>query len=231
MEKSVDIAAPSNNGETPVALEQPARLSDEIGRLVAAFAERRVQLREIVAVTQGRGYMLLLMLLALPFCTPIPLPGVSLPFGLVVALIGFRLALRQQPWLPARLLAVEVPSTFFPQFLGATRRLVRGMEWLLRPRWMFLVETRILHHLYGATILVCGVLLLLPIPLPFSNGLPALTVVLLAAALLERDGYFVLAGMALFVVTLAYFGALAFGGATVVDWLQGLLWGEVEDAE
>jgi hypothetical protein len=57
----------------------PPRLSEEIGKLVATFAERPVRLREIVEVTRGRGYTLLLMLLALPFCTPIPLPGSPSP--------------------------------------------------------------------------------------------------------------------------------------------------------
>lgn len=198
----------------------PLRLSEEIGRLVATFAERPVRLREIVEVTRGRGYTLLLMLLALPFCTPIPLPGVSIPFGLVIALIGLRLALRQRPWLPQRLLDTALPAKFFPQFLGATRRLVRGLEWFLRPRWALLLDTGVLHHVYGAMILVCGLLLLLPFPLPFSNGLPALTVVLLAAALLERDGYFVLAGTVVFVVAVGYFAMVLCGGATGVNWVR-----------
>jgi hypothetical protein len=186
-----------------------------------------VRLREIVEVTQGRGYTLLLMVLALPFCTPIPLPGLSIPFGLVVALIGFRLALRQRPWLPRRLLDTELPATFFPKFLGATRRLMRGLEWFLRPRWVFLVDTGLLHHLYGAMILCCGLALLLPVPLPFSNGLPAFTVVLLAAAMLERDGYFVLAGLVMFALAAAYFGALLLGGATATEWLREWLNGLV----
>jgi len=212
----------------------PPRLSEEIGRLVATFAERPVRLREVVEVTRGRGYTLLLMLLALPFCTPIPLPAVSMPFGMVIALIGFRLALRQKPWLPARLLATELPQTFFPRFLAATRRLVRGLEWFLRPRWVFLLDAGVLHHVYGAMILVSGLLLLLPVPLPFSNGLPALTVVLLAAALLVRDGYFVLAGLLLFGLTVAYFSLLFFGGATAVEavyqWGRALWQGGIDDA-
>jgi hypothetical protein len=219
---------------TPSNTSAPLRLSEEIGQLVATFAERPVRLQEIVEVTQGRGYTLLLILLAMPFCTPIPLPGLSMPFGLVVALIGFRLALREKPWLPARLLATELPQTFFPRFLAATRQLVRGLEWFLRPRWVFLLDTGVLHHVYGAMILCCGLLLVLPLPLPFSNGLPALTVVLLAAAMLERDGYCVLAGLAMFALTAAYFGALLLGGAAVTEWLQELgrhlLTGGTDDA-
>ena len=196
------------------------RLSDEIARLGAAFAERPVRLREILEVTQNRGYSLLLVVLALPFCTPIPLPGLSTPFGAVVALIGVRLALRQRPWLPQRLLNVPLPPKFFPGFLAATRRLVRGLEYFLRPRWTWLLDTGVLHHVYGTMIAICGALLLLPLPIPFTNTLPALTVVFLAAAMLERDGYFVAAGLAMFLLTLGYFGLLYYGGATAVHWLE-----------
>jgi hypothetical protein len=63
-------------------------------------------------------------------------------------------------------------------------------------------------------------LLLLPLPIPFSNTLPALTVVLLAAAMLERDGYFVVAGLVMFAATLGYFGSLVFGGTAIVRWLH-----------
>ena len=198
----------------------PLRLSEEIARLVLSLAERPVRLREILETTHGRGYTLLLALLTLPFCTPIPLPGLSTPFGVVIALIGFRLSLREKPWLPDRLLNVELPAKFFPQFLKATQRLVRGMEFFLRPRWTWLLDTGVLHHAYGAIILVSGLLLLLPLPVPFTNTLPALTVVLLAMAMLERDGYFVIAGLTMFTVTLGFFGAVFFGGAAVVNVLH-----------
>jgi hypothetical protein len=199
---------------------KPLRLSEEINRLVAAFAERPVRLREILEITRGRGYMMLLALLALPFCTPIPLPGLSTPFGVAIALIGFRLLLREKIWFPERLLDTEMSPKFFPEFLSATRRLVRGMEYFLKPRWTWLLDTDVLHHAYGAIILACGALLLLPLPIPFSNALPALTVVFLAAAMLERDGYFVIAGLIVFAVTLGYFGLLASGGAAIAHWLH-----------
>jgi hypothetical protein len=48
---------------------------------------------------RGRGVAMLLLLLALPFCV-IPIPGLSIPFGIAVLLIGIRIAFRQKPWLP-----------------------------------------------------------------------------------------------------------------------------------
>src|SRR5688572_13594976 len=93
-----------NTQQCESAFEKPRRLSEELAALVEAFAERSVTLQEVLEVLHGRAYTLLLFFLALPFCTPIPLPGVSTPFGIVIALIGFRLSLGQKPWLPKKLL-------------------------------------------------------------------------------------------------------------------------------
>jgi hypothetical protein len=214
-------------GELPAPVK-PLRLSEEMAGLIEAFAERSVTLREVMEVLRGRAYTLLLILLALPFCTPIPLPGVSSPFGLVIAVIGFRLALRQNPWLPQRLLDTKVPPRFFARLLGAACRLIRGLEFFLRPRWTCLLDAKPLHHGYGAILCVSGLLLLLPLPVPLSNGLPALTIVLVACAILERDGYFVLAGLVMFVLTLCFFGAIFWGGTEAVTWLREIFFGILE---
>lgn len=213
------MPAPSG-GAAATLTPPPRRLSEELAFLIAEFAEHPVRLREIMAVLHGRAWTMLLVILALPFSTPIPLPGLSTPFGLVIALIGFRLSLGQKPWLPQRLLDTQLPARFFPRLLSATRRLVRFLEFFLRPRMVWLLRRTVLHHVYGGVILASGLLLLLPLPIPFTNTFPALTVVLTAGALLEEDGYAVVAGMAMFGLSLCYFGALAFGGAEVVNWLN-----------
>lgn len=203
--------------------KEARKLSDEIGTLLHTLGERPVLLREVIQVTQGRAFMLLLILLALPFCTPVPMLGLSTPFGLVIALIGLRLALRQRPWLPEKLLNTALPPRFFLAVLKASRKILRCMEYLLRPRLCFLVDVGFLHHAYGSMILIAGVLLLLPLPIPFTNTLPAMTIVLLSGALLERDGYSVIGGILLFLATLVFFACVAWGGKEVVGWLQNHL--------
>ena len=199
------------------------RLSHELATLAHHLAERRVTVRELIAALHGRAFTVLLVVLALPFCTPLPLPGLSTPFGIVIALIGARLSLGQEPWLPARLLDTGVPPRFFSRVLTAARGVTRVLEWALRPRWTALVEARALHRVYGLVILVSGLLLLLPLPIPFSNTFPALTIVLTASALLERDGLVAAAGFALFLLSLGLFGALAWGGVEGVQALRSSL--------
>ena len=43
--------------------------------------------------------------------------------------------------------------------------------------------------------------------------------IFLSAAMIERDGYLIICGTIMFVITLAFFGALFFGGAALVGWL------------
>ena len=69
-------------------------------------------------------------------------------------------------------------------------------------------------------LLVC-----ISLPLPFSNSSPAWTILPIAAGALERDGAAFLGGCFMFVVTTAYFGLLAFGGAHAIDGLKHAILG------
>ncbi len=202
-----------------------ARLSEDITRVLAAFADREVTLREIIVLMQQRAYAFLLLLIALPFATPVPLPGLSTPFGLIMAFLGLRIACGQKPWLPERLLALKLPATWLPNLFRAVQRPVRFIERFLRPELTMLVDAPVLHRLHGLMIMVCGLLLLLPLPIPFTNMFPATAVVLLACALLEKDGRFSIAGAVVFVLALGYFALLWLGGAAAVQHLLERLTG------
>jgi hypothetical protein len=75
----------------------PRKLSEEFALILREFEVETVTLREVIALLHGRGFVLLLLLIALPFASPVPLPGLSTPFGLIIALIGVRLAFGAKP--------------------------------------------------------------------------------------------------------------------------------------
>lgn len=209
----------------PAAPPAARKLSDDLGLILNEFQVETVTLREVMAVLHGRGYVLLVMLLALPFSTPIPLPGLSTPFGLVIALIGARLALGQKPWLPARLLDTQLSPRFFTKVFAAARLILRGFEYFLRPRLLWLTQGDGMQQLHAVPILLCALLLLLPLPIPFSNIVPAFSILLLAAGLLERDGVFILAGYLGFLLGVAFFVILGVAGVEGVEavwrWITG----------
>lgn len=202
---------------------KPRKLSEELQRLIDQFQMRSVTLRELITVLDHRAYNLLLLLLALPFLLPVPLPGLSMPFGSVIALIAARLMVGRKPWLPRRLLDTALPAKFFPMLLGSARRILRGFELLLRPR-AFWITSPPLPQLHAMLIFVAALVLLLPLP-PGTNFPPALVIVIMAGGLLERDGLFVLCGYIVFAFNILFFALFAFYGSRLFEmawrWLTG----------
>ncbi|MBL9187967.1 MAG: exopolysaccharide biosynthesis protein [Opitutaceae bacterium] len=199
---------PAPAGVSVIAQADPnqlRKLSEEFALILKEFEVETVTLREVLVLLQGRGYVLLVMLLALPFCQPIPLPGLSTPLGLIIGIIGARLALGQKPWLPARLLDTRLPPKLFARVFELTQKIVRWFERLLRPRLLWVTSTPRRRQLHAIPIVVCALLLLLPLPLPFSNVIPAWGVLLIAGGLLERDGKFIIAGYVATLASLVYF--------------------------
>lgn len=208
----------------PVARIQPRKLSEELADLRTSAGMRAITLREVIQTLGGRAYLLLVLLLSIPFITPIPLPGLSTPFGLAIVLISFRLSLGQRPWLSKNLQRKELPAGFISKVFGFSEKVLRLFEKFLRPRLTFLIDTPLLAQLHAVLMLIAALALLLPLPIPFSNSFPAWTILLLAAGLLERDGLFILAGYVVFVAGVFFFIFLGEAATSLVqaslEWLR-----------
>lgn len=197
----------------------PRRLSEELADVRHRFAVRPVTLREVIYTLRGRAYTLLLILLSLPFITPLPLPGLSTPFGLAIGFIALRLSLGQRPWLPMTLQRKELPAGFFGNVFTVAARVIAFLEKFLRPRLAPVTSSGVLLRLHAFVILLAALTLLLPLPIPFTNSFPAWAILLLAAGLLERDGLFILAGYGVFVLGVLYF---VFLGEAATQFVEAL---------
>lgn len=214
------------NVPTPVQITLPMRearparrfsFSTQLKDVAHRVGEKPIRLDELAAVFQGRTSNVLLILLALPFLTPVPLPLLSVLFGIIIALFGLCMALLRKPWLPARLGDRQLPGGALARILSAAGRVIGWLERLARPRWIYAEHLRVIRRLNGMLIAVAGCLLLLPLPIPFSNLFPAAAVVLLALGGLQRDGLCFLGGCLALLLSLGYFVALALGGGEVVS--------------
>lgn len=204
-------------------MHAPRHLSEEIALLAARSAARSLTLREVIFTLRGRAYLLLVVLLTLPFLTPIPLPGLSTPFGLAIAAVALRLTLGQRPWLPKRLQRKHLPAGFFAKVFSFAEKIIRFLERLLRPRWVALTDTPLLNQLHALLMLVAALALLLPLPIPFTNSFPAWTILLVAGGLLERDGVAILLGYVMAAAGALYFLFLGEAAAQLVDALMNWL--------
>ena len=190
--------------------EAPRRLSADLRDLLREAAGRAMTLGELEEILKGRGFALFLLLLSLPFAFPISLPGLSIPFGIVIMILGLRIVLGMKPSLPRFVLGRKVPYRVLEKTVGFGLKLSTKMEKLVRPRMHFLQRWPGMINLIGLGIFSGGFLLLLPLPplIPFSNMIPAVSVILLAAGLMERDGLLVLFGYLVNLAAWIYFGIM-----------------------
>jgi hypothetical protein len=195
------------------------RLSAQLRDIAQRCREREVTIEEVVQTLKGRPYLLLIALLSLPFLFPIPMVALSSPIGFLFVLFGIRLSLGQTPIVPKRLLTMKLPSKFFPSLLVGASGLLRAIETFSRPRLLFLFRKGFLYNIYGVCILVMAILLMPPLPIPYSNFLPALTLLLFSLAMIERDGVLLLLGGVSMLGTLAFFTALIWGSRQVWETL------------
>ena len=188
------------------------RMSDDLRRVLTQAGGRALTLGELEAILQGRGFALFILLLSLPFCAPVSIPGLSIPFGIVITFLGLRVLFGRKPQLPGFILRQEVKHAILERIINLGLKLCTRMEKITRPRMDFVRTWPGMINLIGLGIASGGIQLLLPIPplIPLSNTIPAISVVLLTAGLIERDGVFVLTGYFVNLAAWIYF-ALMFG--------------------
>jgi hypothetical protein len=190
-------------------------LSREFQEIEGLCDHGRVTLRRILDHIHGRGEALLTLVLAGPFLLPIPMPGLSIPFGVLIAVFGFSLTTGWKPWLPEKCLHRRIPEDLLRRFCQTARKFLKKIEKLIRPRYHWMHRHRLFKGAAGVMITACGMLLALPLP-PGTNAPPAAAVVCLSVALLEGDGLLLLLGYIIFAFNATFFTLLPIMGYEAV---------------
>jgi hypothetical protein len=153
--------------------------------------EENLPLGTVLDTTQHAGFGFLIGFLAI---LAVPVPGLGGPFGLGVAFLGAQLLVgRAHPWLPGLLRRRSI-SQRTRRWLGAKLARATGwMERLIKPRWSFFFRKGV-WWMCGLGLLVQGVGLALPLPIPGSNMVFIAPIVVYALGLLEDDGLLVALG-------------------------------------
>ncbi|HIK56744.1 MAG TPA: exopolysaccharide biosynthesis protein [Synechococcales cyanobacterium M55_K2018_004] len=199
------------------------KLSETLDGLLQEFAGQPLSLQTLVERTADHGFGLLTGLLIVPMLIPLPVPivGYSTVFASGIILVGLQLALGcQRPWLPRRLGRLQLPPSFSQSILKNINRLLNPLERIARSRLPQVSENRLLRRCFGLCLVWNALLMGLPLPIPFTNVLPAYSILVFAIASLESDGVLLLLGYAMTGLTTAYFISIAGVTWTVLQQLE-----------
>jgi hypothetical protein len=177
--------------------------------LGAADNQGELTLNQLIERTGGRGIYLFLILISLPFITPIPLPGFSLVVGLIIFLAGMRMALGLPPKLPLFIGRKKIPVERQRKIITASLKWVKKIERMAKPRGRGWISNEPARRANGMLIAFLGLLLTLPLPIPFTNSGPGLAVIFLCVSLMEEDAVLIWVGYALAIGSVVYLLALS----------------------
>jgi hypothetical protein len=170
----------------------PDRRLSEVFADLAAADRPRVSIRDVVDALGDRSFAPVMILLAVPNAIPF-LPGSSAVLGFLLALIGLQLVLgMRRVRLPSRLNRWSFDREGFRRLVAKVTPWLTRFERMARPR--FWPESyRLAERLAGIVAIALALMIMLPIP--FANGVPAIAICLLALGISERDGLWLGAGI------------------------------------
>lgn len=177
----------------------------------------RVSVGDIVGALRDRSFAPLMVVFSVPNVL-LFIPGSSVFTGLPLILLAVQLiAGRSDVWLPRIVADRSIERSAFRRIVAVSVPYVERFERLAKPRW-WPNSHMLAERMIGAATLILAVFLFLPIP--FGNGLPALSIIMLALGVGERDGYWLAGGIFLTLVsTVLVAGVVSVGAVTVLELL------------
>ena len=149
-----------------------------------------VEVRQILNILSKRGIEALLII----FSIPIPIPGISNLFGLILAILGVQFAFGSKLWVPKWIAKRKINSQHLSLFIEKAKDVLDALHKVIHPRLSFFIQNRFMSCFNAILICLLAFIVALPIPVPLTNILFATPILAMALGLLNDDGLFVLVG-------------------------------------
>lgn len=174
-----------------------------------------ITLGELVHALHERGFGLLMVIFVLPNCVPIPVPpGVSTVFSLPLLFLSLQMLIgRDYPWLPAWLKKKTIKRATLALLISKLSPKLKFIEKLLKPRLSFASSTAG-ERIVGFFWLLFAISI--AIPLPMTNFIPGVGILIMSLGLLSKDGITIITGIVIGMLGIFLTTAVILLGAKVV---------------
>ena len=152
----------------------------------------RIPVRDLVEAMQAIGFGLAMMIFAFGIIIPLPPPFPSI---IAMPLIIFSLQMiagYTAPKLPKRFEKITVKRSVVAMLVQKSSPYIRKVEHILRPRLSFVTTPRA-ERVIGIFTLIFSSFIVFPMPL--SNFIPGLGILIISFGLLGKDGLVVICGI------------------------------------
>lgn len=167
-------------------------LSNQIKEIIESTNEEKISIGQLKDKMESTSYALLMIIFCLPLLIPIPTPGLSAIVSLPLLFLTFQLMIgKTSPWFPKKISKISLKISDIVKIIEKLEPYIIKIEKFLKPRLEILIQKKA-YNFIGAYCFLLSILIILPIP--FGNVIPAISIFIISLGLLQKDGVFVSAG-------------------------------------
>lgn len=195
--------------------------SDVLQEVITNNKNTHISFLEIKTSIHERGFGLLLLFFALPLSIPLPIPpGITAIPGIPLVMFSIQM-LRgmDSPWLPQWLGKKTIKKETLVFLLNKATPYLKKVEKLMHPRLSF-ASSKKGEQIVGFFCLMFSISIM--IPLPLTNFIPAVGILLMSLGLLSKDGVPIILGMIVGTIGLTITSLIILLGKKAVINLIGL---------
>lgn len=180
----------------------------------------KISIADIVSAMETVGFGLVLVIFALASIMPLPPPLPNI-FAIPIMIFALQMVLGyDSPKLPKKIGKIKISRSIVALIVQKTSRYIGKVEKILKPRLSFFVSP-FFERFLGVIIFCFGSFVI--IPLPFTNFIPGIGIMLIAFGLLGKDGLFVIIGSIIGSIGMTISILAIFVGVEIInkilDWL------------
>ena len=184
------------------------RPSGTVSRISIEIPEDGITFEDFLNLIGEQGALISCIILVAPFLLPISFPGSSLPFGLAILLINIGIIFKRHPIIPKSIMEYKISRNNMLKVLNGMNRVLLSFDKVTKPRLTSLADRPMMYYFNSAVMITSSFLLMLPLPIPLTDFLPAYSILFLSIGSIERDGYLIIAGYSVAVITVIYFSLI-----------------------
>ncbi|MEE1117066.1 exopolysaccharide biosynthesis protein [Methanosphaera sp.] len=189
--------------------------SKKLDEIQEELPDENISLKELINVMSGEGLQFMIIILIAPFLIPASIPGSSTPFGILIILLEIAYLNNKSLYIPDFIGKYEISKENVLKLFDIIKKALGYVEKISNPRGKLSSKKYVLK-INAVVNIILAFLLFLPLPIPFTDFIPATSMLLLAVSTLEHDSYLMILGYVAAILTVIYFSSVGYVGIEII---------------
>ncbi|RAP48977.1 MAG: hypothetical protein BZ136_04235 [Methanosphaera sp. rholeuAM74] len=189
--------------------------STKMDEIHSTFNDDEITIAMIMDKLMLESNQILIIILIAPFLLPASIPGSSTPFGILIILLSLSNILNKPIKLPEQVTNYKLSKQNVDKVFNVLQKALGYVERVSKPRGSLTTNALLIKFNYVITIIL-AFLLFLPLPIPFTDFIPAVSILVLSLSTLEKDTYLLIIAYIFTIFAIVYFASVGYVGVEII---------------